>query len=97
MVERFNIVVRYETRREKILRRLNGRAIARRRYPNPMLGQYVGMGIGLALLVSLALFVPGDSPGGIAAMALRATVLLPLVKTGIITESQFMDWGLMVG
>ena len=89
--------MRKETRRNRITRRLNGESVARRRYPNPMLGQYVGFGIGFALLVSIALFVPGDVPGGIAAMALRATVLLPLVKAGIISESQFMDWGFMAG
>lgn len=89
--------MRKETRRNRITRRLNGEPMARRSYPNPMTRQYVTMGIGFALLASVALFVPGDVPGGIAAMALRATILLPLAKAGIITESQFMEWVVMAG
>lgn len=49
--------MRKETRRNRITRRLNGESVARRRYPNPMLGQYVGMGIGFALLAGVVLWV----------------------------------------
>ena len=86
-----------EKRRARVTRRLNGETTARRRYPIYSTGDLIGMGVGFALFASIALFVPGDIPGGIAAMALRAVVLLPLVKTGIISESQFMDWGVMAG